>query len=129
MQFRSSFFLLALVLGLCPCLPSRADGTKSFVANLPKRLVAFTVGAAIGTPIAVVRSTHKELIKQTKVAYDLGGVRPKPLAYASAAFFGIPSGIVSGAWTGVTNGVSDSWVNSKDAPFSKESFSLDKMVF
>jgi hypothetical protein len=128
MQLRSSL-LLALVFALCGGLPSQADGAKSFVANLPKRIVSFTVGAAIGTPIAVVRSTHKELKKQTKVAYDLGGVRPKPLAYASAAFFGIPSGFASGAWTGVFNGVSDSWVNAKEAPFSKGSFSLDKMEF
>ena len=120
--------LLALIFVLCAAPPSLADGAKSFIGNLPKRLVSFTVGTAVGTPIAVARCTHRELIKQTKEAYTLGGV-PKPLGYVSAAFFGIPSGFLSGAWSGVTNGVSDSWVGSKDEPFGKESFSLDKLEF
>ena len=121
--------LLASVIALQTCLPAWADGTKSFVVHLPQRLAAFTAGTAIGTPIALVRCTKRELVKQTKDAYQLGGVRPKQLGYVSAAFFGIPSGILSGAFCGVSDGVADSWINSKDAPFGKESFSLDKLEY
>lgn len=140
--------LLALVLGLIfssmsaqadtsPATSSPADPstkspkttqtTRSFVTHLPIRLVSFAVGTAVGTPIAWVRCTHTEIVKRTKEAYDLGGVRPKPLAYLSAGCLGIPSGILSGAWSGAFNGVADSWVNSKEAPFRKDTFSLEKL--
>jgi hypothetical protein len=140
--------LIVLLLGLMPCsLSAQADtssattppanpstqgqktsqSTKSFVAHLPVRLVSFAVGTAVGTPIAWVRCTHTEIVKRTKEAYNLGGVRPKPLAYLSAGCLGLPSGILSGAWSGAFNGVADSWVNSKDAPFSKDTFSLEKL--
>jgi hypothetical protein len=123
--------MLALVLGLyiSISLPARADGTKSFIGHLPQRLAAFTAGTAIGTPIAVVRCTKRELVKQTKDAYKLGGVRPKALGYVSAAFFGIPSGLLSGAVCGVSDGVADSWASSKDEPFGRKSFSLDKLEY
>jgi hypothetical protein len=111
--------LLASVIALQTCLPAWADGTKSFVVHLPQRLA----------PIALVRCTKRELVKQTKDAYQLGGVRPKQLGYVSAAFFGVPSGILSGAFCGLSDGLADSWINSKDAPFGKESFSLDKLEF
>jgi hypothetical protein len=100
---------------------------KSPITHIPITLASFVVCTFVGTPIAWVRCTHTEIKKRTKEAYDLGGVRPKPLAYLSAGFFGIPSGLVSGIWSGALNGVSDSWRNSKDAPFSKDSFSLEKL--
>ncbi len=106
---------------------SPGQNTKSSAAHLPLRLVVFTAGAAIGFPIAWVRCTQKELVRQTKTAYQLGGV-PKPLGYLSAGFFGIPSGILSGGWSGAFNGLADSWVGSKDGEFSKENISLDKLV-
>jgi hypothetical protein len=142
---------LALVLGLMHCsLSAQAESlpttppaaepsttvqktsqsstqNKSPITHIPITLASFVVGTFVGTPIALVRCTHTELKKRTKEAYDLGGVRPKPLAYLSAGFFGIPSGLLSGVWSGALNGVSDSWRNSKDAPFSKDSFSLEKL--
>lgn len=106
---------------------SSSKSSGNFVTHIPITLASFVVGTAIGTPIAMVRCTHIELKKRTKEAKDLGGVRPKPLAYLSAGVFGIPSGILSGVWSGTFNGISDSWRNSKDAPFSKETFSLDTL--
>lgn len=105
----------------------RRQNRKSFVTHVPLTMLSFVVGTAIGTPIALVRCTRIEVKKRTKEAYDLGGVRPKPLAYLSAGFFGIPSGILSGAWSGALNGVSDSLKNSKEVPFSRDCFSLEKL--
>ena len=144
--------VLALTLGLRCSLPAQAESpqaadppvqtpakaqtstqslgerAKSFVAHLPQRLASFAVGTAVGTPIALVRCTRRELARQTKEAYTLGGV-PKPLGYVSAAVFGVPSGVLCGAWYGTADGVADSWVYSKDSLFSKDTFSLEKLVF
>ncbi len=121
-------FLLMLVLCFCSYPFAKAESAKSFVVHLPQRIAAFTIGTAIGTPIALVRCTGRELVRQPKEAYKLGGV-PKPLGYVSAAFFGIPSGFLCGAGYGVSDGVADSWLAAKDAPFSKASFSLDKLAY
>jgi len=129
MPTRLLLLLLANFIALQTCLPCWADGTKPFIERLPQRLASFTVGTAIGTPIALVRCTKREVIKQTKDAYKLGGVHPSQLGYLPAAFFGIPSGIFCGVCCGVSDGLADSWVNSKDAPFGKETFSLDKLEF
>jgi hypothetical protein len=129
MPTRLLLLLLANLIALQTCLPVRADGTKPFIESLPKRLASFTVGTAIGTPIALVRCTKREVVKQTKEAYKLGGVHPSQLGYLPAGFFGIPSGIIFGVFCGVTDGLADSWVNSKDAPFGKESFSLEKLEY
>jgi hypothetical protein len=108
--------------------PSPDKNTGSAFGHLPKRLVAFTVGATFGTPLALIRCTKREVISQTKVAYTLGDA-PKPLHYLTAVFFGVPSGVMYGAFWGTANGVADSWVNSDDTAFSKSSFSLEKLTF
>lgn len=104
---------------------SSSGTAKSFVENLPGRLASFAVATAVGTPIALTRCTHRELIKQTKEAYTLGGM-PKPMGWVTAALFGVPSGVLCGVWYGLSDGVADSWVGSEQ-PFSKDSFSLDKL--
>jgi hypothetical protein len=86
------------------------------------------VGTLIGAPIALARCTKRELVRQTKEAYTLGGV-PKPLGYLTAGAFGIPSGILCGAWYGAADAVADSVANSGDEPLSKAVISLDKLVF
>lgn len=120
--------LFAFTLDLSAGLSVRAESTKSFVTHLPRRLAAFTVGTAVGTPVAIARCTHREVIKQTKVAFDLGDM-PKPFGYVTAGFFGIPSGILFGVGCGSADGLADSWINAKDAPYSKDSFSLAKLKF
>jgi hypothetical protein len=103
----------------------RSFSAKSFAGHLPQSLASVAVGTLVGTPIALVRCTKRELVKQTKECYTLGGV-PKPLGYVTAAFFGIPSGILCGAWYGVPDGLADACVNS-DEPFGKASFSLEEL--
>ena len=132
----------ALVLSLLPgCISAQADSSpatdppaktsasaaphKEFWTHLPKRLVFCVVGTAVGTPIAVVRCTKREIKRRTKEAYDLGGV-PKPLGYLSAGLFGIPSGLFCGPIIGAGDAVADSLTND---PFSKGSFSLEKLEF
>jgi ABC-type nitrate/sulfonate/bicarbonate transport system permease component len=107
---------------------SLGQKSKSFPIHLSQRLVSLAVGTAIGTPVALIRCTRREIARQTKEAYTLGGV-PKPLGYVSAVFFGVPSGVLSAAWYGTADGIVDSWINSKDEPYSKSSFSLKKLAF
>ncbi|MBU6454905.1 MAG: hypothetical protein KGS72_24260 [Cyanobacteria bacterium REEB67] len=129
----SARLLLILSLGLILTgyagLPAQAEGAGKFIVHLPQKLVGSVAGFVVGTPIAMVRCTKRELIKETKEAHTLGGVRPKVLSYATSAFFGIPSGAMSGVWYGVIDGTADGWVNSGDKPFSKATFSLDKLTF
>ena len=125
---KQSTMAILLTLAICPTLllPARADGLKSAIGKLPKRLFVITVGTAVGTPVALVRCTRREVVNKTKEAYDLGGV-PKPLGYLSAGFFGIPSGILSGAVVGTADGVLDSVSNSKD--LDRSAISLEKLAF
>jgi len=120
--------LIACVVLVGEASPSSAKGALSGLAKLPKKLLVVTVGTAVGTPVALVRCTKREVVNKTKEAFDLGGV-PKPLGYLTAGFFGIPSGILSGAATGALDGVLDSVANSSDEPFNKGSVSMDKLVF
>jgi ABC-type nitrate/sulfonate/bicarbonate transport system permease component len=117
-----------VVVALCLASPANADPVQSAIAQVPARAVGTVLGAAIGTPIALVRCTKRELVKQTKECFTLGGV-PKPLGYVTAAAFGIPSGIICGAWYGAADGIADGVANSKDSPFNKGVFSLDKLSF
>jgi hypothetical protein len=129
-QMKSTGLLLlfVLILDLPAFLPARGESAQSVVVHLPQRVLAFTIGAAVGTPVALVRCTRRELIKQTKEAFNLGGV-PKPFGYITAGAFGIPSGVLYGAGYGTADGVADSLLNAKDAPYSKDSFSLEKLAF
>jgi hypothetical protein len=124
--------MLAKVIALALCigagLPSQADGLKTSLGSIPKRILVVTVGATVGTPVALARCTKREVVKRTKECYSLGGV-PKPLGYVTAGAFGIPSGIFFGAGVGAVDGVLDSVVNSGDEPLNKGSLSLDKLYF
>jgi hypothetical protein len=118
-------FSLSLIFALNAWSPSQAASGKSFLWG-PKRILAFATGAVVGTPIAVVRSTHKQLVYQTKEAYRLGGLYP-PFGWVTAGAFGIPSGVLCGVGYGLGDGVMDSLDNVKDAPFSRASFSMEKL--
>lgn len=115
---------MALSLSASGSQPAKADG----LSNLPKKLFVATVGTAVGTPIAVVRCTHREVIKRTKEAYQLGNV-PKPVGYVTAGMFGIPSGILFGLGVGAADGVVDGIKHSSDEPLNKGSVSLDELYF
>jgi hypothetical protein len=119
---------MTLFLFLSAVAPVRADGLKTSLSSLPKKIIVIGVGTTVGTPIALARCTKREVAKRTKECFDLGGV-PKPLGYVTAGFFGIPSGIFFGAGCGAFDGVLDSVVNSGDEPLNKGSLSLDKLYF
>ena len=118
---------VSCLLALAAAPAAHAESAGSFLRHLPQRTAGIVVGTLVGTPIALARCTKRELVAQTKLCYDLGGV-PKPIGYITAGAFGIPSGIMCGAWYGAADGVADSVVNSKE-PFGKASLSLDKLTF
>jgi hypothetical protein len=119
---------MALALALGVSLSARADNAKSYIEHIPQRIAGCAIGTLVGTPIALVRCTKRELVKQTKEAYTLGGM-PKPLGYITSGFFGVPSGIMCGVWYGTFDGAIDGYVNSKDTMFNKGTFSLDKLEY
>ncbi len=106
---------------------SSTTGVKSLIVHLPQSLASIVVGAAVGMPVALFRCTHRDFVRAINDASTIGGV-PKPLGNITAALFGIPSGFLSSGWDTVINGMGDSIANA-DKPFSKDCFSLGKMLF
>lgn len=103
---------------------TEAGGVKGFIASFPKRFVASIPGTIVGTPIAIVRMSKREIGIAAK---DLVGETSNPIFLAPAYGLAITPGIMSGTIYGVFAGAADAWKNSEDAPFSKEAFSLGDM--
>src|SRR5271170_133026 len=101
-----------------------APAGKAADGNVAKRMAAFLTGVVVGTPIAVVRKTIQCTVSDTK---ELVGENRNPFFLVPAGMLAFPWGLFSGGVEGLYDGVADSWVNSADKPFSKESFSLGEM--
>lgn len=111
----------------------KADsGTGNFVtgwlggalSKVPRNVPAFLTGAVVGTPVAVVRMSKREIVTSTR---ELVGDTDNPLFLGAGGILGVPAGLMSGAIYGLYAGVADSWVNADDNPYSKDSFSLGDM--
>ena len=90
----------------------------------PQRLAAFVAGVMVGTPVAIVRKSIICTVSDTK---ELVGESRNPIFLVPAGMLAAPWGLFSGGAEGIYAGIADSWVNSSENPFSKESFSLGKM--
>jgi len=86
--------------------------------------VAFASGWVIGTPIAVVRKTAQNTVDATKEA---SGNSDKKWKLAAASLVGLPVGIFTGSLEGTYWGFANSYKNSDEKPFGKDSFSLGEM--
>lgn len=118
-------FAMALVGSCLTALPARADdGGLHGIMMIPVRLVAFGAGAVVGTPIAIVRKIAEN---DKDMANSAAGDDANPLLKGGAMLVTLPFAVFKGGLEGAYWGVSNSWTNSSEKPFSGESFSLGEM--
>lgn len=117
--------LLAFCLALSGLLPACADDSAKGVAMIPVRLVAFATGAVIGTPIAILRKTAENT---SGMSGQLAGDDGNPALRGAAALVVLPFAVFKGGLEGAYYGTANSWANSSEKPFSKDSFSLGEMT-
>ncbi|HEY9786471.1 MAG TPA: hypothetical protein V6D17_13775 [Candidatus Obscuribacterales bacterium] len=97
--------------------------TAKAVFMVPVKLVSFSAGALVGTPIAVVRMTSKNTVQATK---DISGKDANPIKVGFASLLGLPIGVVTGTVEGGYYGMENAAIHT-DKPFSKEQFSLGEL--
>ena len=93
-------------------------------SKIPKNVPAFIAGVVVGTPIALVRMSKREIVTATR---ELVGETDNPLILGAGGVLGVPAGLMGGALYGLYAGTADSWVNADDNPYSRDSFSLGDM--
>ncbi len=92
---------------------------------MPTRLASFTAGVAVGTPIAILRRTHMEILQGEKdFIGDYDTWWKKAVFVFPGLLMAVPFGGVSGGLGGCMYSVKNAWAGSRDEPFGKESFSL-----
>lgn len=116
----SSLLLLSLT-----CAPAFAgDDPATNTVLIPVRILAFGVGAVIGTPVAIVKHTISDIPKHAGAIADKVGGKDN----MAAVVFATPAAIVSGTVTGTAQGLYDGPKNSVDNcvehPFSTASMSI-----
>ena len=97
---RIPVLLSAILIASNAQLPARADGAKSFVAHIPQRIAAFTVGTLAGTiPLPWFAARGGNWSNKQRRPYELRR-GTKPIGYLTAGVFGIPQGIPTEFGTG-----------------------------
>jgi len=106
-----------------PAKPAKSGSGAS--VGLPARVAGFTAGVIVGTPICIIRRTHLE-IKQGEhdLIGDVDTWWKKGLFVFPGLLMAVPYGGISGGVGGCMYSVKNAWTNSKDEPFSKDTFSL-----
>lgn len=107
-----------------PTYAAEAGECAKKVAMAPVRLAAFGSGVVVGTPIAVARKSWTNYVDATNAA---AGGSDKMLPLAAGALVGMPVGIFTGTVEGLWLGWANSWKNSSEKPFGKDSFSLGEL--
>lgn len=121
---RKLALVLATSITMIGLAPAKADGDSVKGAMMiPVKAVAFVAGAAVGTPIAIVRKTASN---DKAMAGQLSG-KDNPLVTGAAGLVCLPFAVFKGGLEGSVAGVQNSWKNSSEKPFSGESFSLGDM--
>jgi len=124
MSKRYSLLLCALAVSATTIAPVWAveapDVAKALVMT-PVRLVAFGVGAVVGTPIAILRKSYSNTMATAQ------GKSDNKFMQAGAYLVCLPVGIFTGTLEGAYLGTKNSWMNSSEHPFGKDSFSLGEM--
>lgn len=105
---------------------SGAD-TANDVAMVPVRLCGVAAGVVIGTPIAIVRESHKSYMDLTGAgAEQIHGKDCGP-ACLLVSIVTLPAGLVLGTVKGGYYGLKNGVMKGFDAPFNAESFSTGKL--
>lgn len=125
MRKQFAAFLAAVAVTTTLATPAFADdGGVNGVLMIPVRLVAFGVGAVVGTPIAIVRKTTENACDMSE---ELSGKSENPIVRGVAGLAMLPFAVFKGGLEGVYYGTANSWKNSSEKPFSTDSFSLGEM--
>lgn len=125
MRKQFAAFLSALAVTTTLATPAFAeDGGVNGVMMIPVRLLAFGVGAVVGTPIAIVRKTTQNTCEMSE---SLSGKSENPLVRGAAGLAILPFAVFKGGLEGAYYGTANSWKNSSENPFGKDSFSLGEM--
>ena len=125
MRKQFAAFLTALAATTALAAPAHADNDSvKGVMMIPVRLVAFAAGAVIGTPIAIVRKTAQNTGDMSE---SLSGKSENPLVKGVAGLAILPFAVFKGGLEGAYYGTANSWKNSSEHPFSKDSFSMGEM--
>ena len=99
--------------------------SKASDVDLATRVASFTTGVVVGTPLAIVRRTHMEVMQgEHDLIGDYDSWWKKVLFVCPGAAISIPFGAVSGGIGGCVYSVKNAWTGSGEEPFGKESFSL-----
>ena len=120
----ATLVLLTAATALTGVLPAQADDSVKGAAMIPVRLAAFATGAAVGTPIAILRKTCENT---TTMSGDISDKSTNPALRITSALVILPFACFKGGLEGAYYGVANSWSNSSEKPFSAESFSLGEM--
>lgn len=104
-----------------PALAAEAPDVAKALFLAPLRLVAFSAGAVVGTPIAVLRKSY------TNTHETFSSKSDNKVMAAGACLVALPVGVFTGTVEGIYLGTKNSWMNSTEHPFGKDSFSLGEM--
>lgn len=119
-------FLSAAAITTALATPAMADGDGGMhgAVMLPVRIVAFGVGAVVGTPIAIIRKTAENT---HEMATEASGKSDNKLLVGVAGIAILPFAVFKGGLEGGYYGTANSWKNSSEKPFSLASFSMGEM--
>lgn len=129
-MFRTLAPAMAAFIALSSFVPAFADSsakTDSCVKGammIPVKFVAFTTGAVVGTPIAVVRKVCQNT---TIMSGEASKNSTNPLLRVTTAACIFPMAAFKGSIEGSVLGTENSWKNSSEKPFSADSFSLGEL--
>lgn len=125
MTKRYAALLCSLVLSnVAPVWAAEAPDVAKALVMTPVRLVAFGAGAVVGTPIAVLRKTYQNTMSTSET---MTGKNDNKFLTAGACVLALPVGMFTGTLEGAYLGTKNSWMNSSEHPFGKDSFSLGEM--
>jgi hypothetical protein len=93
---------------------------------IAKQAASFVSGAVLGAPVAFARISYLAEKEQTK-SIPFIGERKNPIAKGTAMLLVVPSSMFSGAIQAPYYSIMNSWKQSQDEPFSKESFGFGEM--
>ncbi|HEY9787836.1 MAG TPA: hypothetical protein V6D17_20785 [Candidatus Obscuribacterales bacterium] len=108
--------------GVAPAF-AEGDGVASVVVGYPLRAASIATTTVLGTPIALFRSMKHDTCEMTKA---MAGDDQNAVLIGFSALAGVPLGMVTGTYKGLTRGVGNAIVHS-DKPFSKDQFSLEEL--
>lgn len=107
------------------CAPAFAgDDPATNTVLIPVRILAFGVGAVVGTPVSIVKHSLKNVQAHDKAMAGKVGGEDNTAARLFMAPGALVSGVVMGTGQGLVDGPKNSVDNCVEHPFSTSSMSI-----